>query len=87
VAAGSEVYLHIGGAVNVEAELQRLDGQIAKLRKTADKSEAKLQNSGFLEKAPAEVIEKEKAQLAEIEEAIAKLASQRGTLAAIGGSQ
>ena len=86
VAAGAEVYLYPGDAVDVPAELKRLDGQIGKLQKTADKAQSKLANEGFLAKAPAEVIDKERAQLAEIQQSIAKLRAQAEALSALGGS-
>jgi len=63
-----EAYVYIRDVVDIPKE-------IAKLKKEADKQDKliisttkKLSNSGFLDRAPAEVIEKEKEKLAEFED-------------------
>jgi valyl-tRNA synthetase len=43
----------------------------------------KLSNAGFVDKAPAEVIEKERAKLAEAEQALGKLAEQHARIASL----
>ena len=43
----------------------------------------KLSNAGFVDKAPAEVIDKERAKLAEAEQAKAKLQEQRDRIATL----
>ena len=60
-----QVYLPVGELLDVEKEVSRLRNDLAKLEKDIDKSEAKLANAQFVERAPAEVIEKEKAALAD----------------------
>jgi len=84
VAAGAEVYLHIEQAIDVAAELARIDKQIAKAEKDADRSRKKLQNEKFLSNAPEDVVAKERAVLAEIEESVGKLSAQRQALEGLG---
>ncbi len=85
VAAATEVYLHLGAAIDLPAELARLDKQIAKANADAERSRNKLANDGFRSKARPEVIAKEQTALAEAEAVIGKLETQWQTLAALGG--
>jgi valyl-tRNA synthetase len=79
-----QVFLHLGGAIDVQAELARLDKQIAKANGDAERSRKKLANEGFVSKAPAQVIEDEKARLAESEKTVGKLQGQREALLKLG---
>lgn len=63
VVSGAEVYLPLRGLINIEKELARLGKEQETLEKEIARLEGKLGNSGFLNKAPAEVIEKEKEKL------------------------
>ena len=51
--------------VNVNDEIKRLNKQEANLSKEILISESKLKNKGFLDKAPAQVVEKEKSRVLE----------------------
>lgn len=62
-----QVYLPVGDLLDVEKEVQRLKTDLAKLEKDIEKSRAKLANPQFVERAPEEVITKEKAALADNE--------------------
>jgi len=62
-----QVSVHIAGLVNAPEELKRIDRELGKLAAELKKVEAKLGNRGFLEKAPAEVVEKQKAIQEELE--------------------
>ena len=62
---GAQIYLPVGDLLDVEKEMQRLRNDLAKLEKDIEKSKAKLANEKFVERAPAEVIEKEKNTLAD----------------------
>lgn len=65
VVSGVEVYLSLKGLVDIEKELARLEKEKGNLDKEIARLEGKLQNQGFLAKAPAEVIAKEKEKLAD----------------------
>jgi valyl-tRNA synthetase len=65
----------------VEAEKIRLTREITKLEQEKARSEAKLSNESFIARAPAEVVEQEKARLGEWD---AKLAQLREMLGGLG---
>lgn len=64
------VYVPLEGLVDFAAEEARLAKKLAKLTKAIIPSKRKLSTEGFLAKAPAEVVEKERAKLAEAEDKI-----------------
>ncbi len=64
---GLSVYVPLEGLVDFSAEEARLNKELAKLEKEITPSRKKLQNEGFLAKAPAEVVAKEKTKVAEAE--------------------
>jgi len=84
LAAGAELCLHIGDAVDVAAELARLDKQIAKATQDVERSEKKLANKSFLEKAPDSVVAEEQKRLQEAQALLAKLTAQRHSLEQLG---
>ena len=53
------------GLVNVEEEVERLSKEIAKVQKEIDLFTKKLSNKAFVDKAPAEVVAKDKEKLTE----------------------
>lgn len=66
VVNGIEVYLPLKGLIDVEKENARLKKELETLSKEIKRIEGKLGNAGFLAKAPAEVIAKEKIKSGEI---------------------
>ncbi len=70
---GVEVYLPLEGVIDLEAEIGRLEKELEQLRSEIKKTDGKLKNRGFMEKAPADVIAKEKARRAEQETMLTKL--------------
>jgi len=77
------VLIPMAGLIDKEAELARLDKAMDKLTKDAAKTRGKLSNDNFVSKAPAAVIDKEKAKLAEAESALAKMLEQKEQIAAL----
>lgn len=81
VAKGVEIYLPLAGLIDIEKEKERLSKELAKVEADLARVEAKLNNESFVAKAPAAVVEKEKARAAEYRE---KAEALRERLAALG---
>lgn len=62
--------------IDKAAETARLGKEAEKLQKALDKLNAKLSKPGYTEKAPAHLVEKDKADLAELEDKMAKVQTQ-----------
>ena len=74
------IYMPLAELVDFAKEIERLEKEQAKLQKEVERVEKKLANQGFVAKAPAYVIEEEKAKeekykamLAQVEERLAQL--------------
>jgi valyl-tRNA synthetase len=76
-----QVLVPMAGLIDKDAELARLDKEITRLQGEVQRVGGKLANEGFVAKAPAEVLDKERAKLAEAEQALAKLVEQREKIA------
>ncbi|SMB92116.1 valyl-tRNA synthetase [Desulfonispora thiosulfatigenes DSM 11270] len=63
VTKGVEIFLSLKGLVDVEKEKARLNKELDKVNKEIERLDKKLSNEGFIRKAPADVIEKEKEKL------------------------
>lgn len=66
--------------IDKTAETARLSKEAEKLQKALDKLNAKLSKPGYTEKAPAHLVEKDKADLAELEDKMAKVQTQLAKL-------
>ncbi len=66
--------------IDKAAETARLSKEAEKLQKALDKLNAKLSKPGYTEKAPAHLVEKDKAELAELEDKMAKVQNQLAKL-------
>ncbi|WP_118784308.1 valine--tRNA ligase [Neisseria lactamica] len=66
--------------IDKAAETARLGKEAEKLQKALDKLNAKLSKPGYIEKAPAHLVEKDKADLAELEDKMAKVQNQLAKL-------
>ncbi len=64
---GVTVYLPLAGLVDLDAERLRLQKEIENLDKQMARSEGLLNNTGFVAKAPPEVIDRERAKHAELQ--------------------
>ena len=78
---GVEAFIPLAGIIDIEAERPRIAKVIAGLEASIAKSQGKLDNPNFRDKAPAEVIEQEAARLADFE---AELAKQQRQLDELG---
>ena len=75
VAAGAEVIVPLHGAVNLADEVARLDKELGKLEKEYNMLSGKLANPAYVDKAPAELVERDRARVGELAEARQKLAA------------
>lgn len=66
--------------IDKAAETARLSKEAEKLQKALDKLNAKLSKPGYTEKAPAHLVEKDKADLAELKDKMAKVQTQLAKL-------
>ncbi|MBI4628651.1 MAG: hypothetical protein HY729_08080 [Candidatus Rokubacteria bacterium] len=66
--------MDLAGVVDVAAERQRLDKEIKRAGEAVEFLRAKLARPEFVERAPAEIVAKERERLAEQEALRAKLA-------------
>ena len=67
--------------VDKAAETARLTKEAEKLQKALDKLNAKLGKAGYVDKAPAHLVEKDKAELAELADKMGKV---KAALAKLG---
>jgi valyl-tRNA synthetase len=80
VGAGFEVRVGLAGAIDVQAELARIDKEIAKLDQERAGVLRKLENPSFVAKAPPEVVEKDRVRAEELREKRGKLEVHRAML-------
>lgn len=78
-----ELLIPMAGLIDIEAEIERLTKQREKLAGEHKRLSGKLSNANFVAKAPAEVVDKERAKLTEVERDIAKLDEQVTQLRAL----
>jgi valyl-tRNA synthetase len=71
-----EVLIPMAGLINKEEELARLNREMAKLIQEMERTATKLETPSFVDKAPAEVVEKEKLKLADFNSTLNKLTAQ-----------
>lgn len=62
VVSGAEIYLPLQGLINIEEEITRLEKELEKLNKEVERVQKKLANEKFVAKAPAQVVEEERAK-------------------------
>ena len=57
------LFLPLEGLIDVEAEKLRLNKELEKIAKEVEKVEKKLANKGFVDRAPAEVVEEHRQRM------------------------
>ena len=75
-----ELFLPLEGLVDVDAERTRISKELEKINKEISKSNAKLGNASFVDRAPAAVVDQERARLAEWESKKAQLETMLSAL-------
>ncbi|PZT57250.1 valine--tRNA ligase [Paenibacillus silvae] len=65
IITGAELYLPLAGLIDIEQEVARLEKELQNLESEVLRVEKKLANEGFVAKAPAKVIEEERAKQAD----------------------
>ncbi|MBT0585421.1 valine--tRNA ligase [Alteromonas oceanisediminis] len=78
-----EVLIPMAGLIDKDAELARIAKAMDKIEKDVLRTQGKLNNESFVSKAPAAVIEKEKAKLADASQQLHKLQEQEKTIRAL----
>ncbi|OKP76376.1 valine--tRNA ligase [Paenibacillus sp. P3E] len=82
VITGAELLLPLAGLIDIEQEITRLEKEVQLLNSEVERVEKKLGNQGFVAKAPAKVIEEERAKQADYsakrEKVLARIAELRG---------
>ena len=73
VVDGSEIFVPLEGLIDLGAERTRLEKEIARLQQAVEATERKLANSSFVDRAPKEVVEREREKLAAFKATIEKL--------------
>jgi valyl-tRNA synthetase len=71
-----EILIPMAGLINKEEESARLNREIAKIAKEAERIESKLQNANFVDRAPVDVVAKEREKLGELHTVLSKLEVQ-----------
>ncbi|MEK3791721.1 valine--tRNA ligase [Paenibacillus sp. FSL R7-0204] len=82
VVTGAELLLPLSGLIDIDQEIIRLEKEVQTLNSEVERVEKKLSNQGFVAKAPAKVIEEERAKQADYsdrrEKVLARIAELRG---------
>jgi valyl-tRNA synthetase len=78
-----KVLIPMAGLIDKGAELARLDKEISKLASELERTEKKLLNPSFVDKAPEAVVQKERDRLEQTRGAIGKLEEQAAKIRAL----
>jgi len=65
VISGADIYLPLSGLINIEDEISRLNKELDKMNAEVERVEKKLGNSRFVDKAPEQVVAKEREKQAD----------------------
>ncbi|MBM70143.1 MAG: valine--tRNA ligase [Haliea sp.] len=71
-----ELLVPLAGLIDRDAELARLGREVEKLEKERGRLQGKLGNSNFVDRAPQDVVDKEREKLAALDQALHKLRGQ-----------
>jgi valyl-tRNA synthetase len=62
IVTGAELYLPLSGLIDIGQEIARLEKELANLEAEVERVEKKLANEGYIAKAPANVVDQERAK-------------------------
>ncbi len=80
VVGEAEVILPLAGLVDLDAERKRLQGEAEQTEAEIARTQDLLSNESFTARAPAQVVERERAKLAAAQERLAKLRERLGSI-------
>lgn len=78
-----KLLIPMAGLIDKQAELARLTKEMDKLHKDVERGEIKLANPSYVERAPADVVEKERQRVSDMRSALEKLEEQRKKIEAL----
>ena len=78
-----KILIPLSGLIDKDAELARLEKEIGRLRQDVERTEKKLQNPAFVDKAPDAVVQKERDKMAQSVAALQDLAAQAEKIRAL----
>jgi valyl-tRNA synthetase len=78
-----KILIPMAGLIDKDAELARLDKEIQRISKELPRIEGKLGNPAFVDKAPADVITKERDKLSELQSSLNNLTQQFAKIKAL----
>jgi valyl-tRNA synthetase len=67
-----DIFVPLEDVIDKESEIKRLEKEIEKLQKDITVGRSRLDNPGYVQKAPAEVVAKERERVQAMEEKVAK---------------
>jgi valyl-tRNA synthetase len=82
LSGGIELVVPLAGMIDLDKEKQRLDTEIVQLDTQLTALQGRLSNDGFVAKAPAAVVETERAKAADWSSRLAQLRDKRAALGA-----
>ena len=80
VFSSGEAQVELAGLIDVDAECERLEREVAKATVDRDKTAAKLANESFVNRAPPNVVQQARDRAADLDGVIAELSAQRDAL-------
>ncbi|SIS63923.1 valine--tRNA ligase [Alicyclobacillus vulcanalis] len=82
VVTGAKIYIPLVGLIDMDAERERLKKEAGRLQAEVERLEKKLANENFVHRAPQEVVEQERAKLADYKAKLLAVEARRASLEA-----
>ena len=73
ISGGMELYIPLGGLVNLEEEKTRMEKRIIDINRLLSSIDSKLSNENFLKRAPDSVVERERSNKEKLNEELKKI--------------